>query len=79
MLLTQESRVGIVQSGAVGIATGYGWMAEGAEFKSLYGKDFSPLHVVKRPGHEADHSPPTRVEVKNTWTYTFTPPYVFME
>jgi hypothetical protein len=28
---------------------------------------------VKRPGHEADHSPPTNAEVKKTWIYTFTP------
>jgi hypothetical protein len=27
---------------------------------------------VKRPGHEADHSPPTSVEVKKTWIYTST-------
>jgi hypothetical protein len=25
---------------------------------------------VRRPGFEADHSPPTSVEVKNTWIYT---------
>jgi hypothetical protein len=30
--------------------------------------------VVKRPGREADHSPPTSAEVKNTWIYTSTPP-----
>jgi hypothetical protein len=29
---------------------------------------------VKRPGHEADHSP----EVKKTWIYTSTSPYAFM-
>jgi hypothetical protein len=29
---------------------------------------------VKRPGREADHSPPSNPEVKNAWTYTFTPP-----
>jgi hypothetical protein len=34
---------------------------------------------VKRPGRDADHSPPTSAEVKNTWNYTSTPPYVFME
>jgi hypothetical protein len=28
---------------------------------------------VKRPGHEADHSPPTSAEVKKTWIYTTTP------
>jgi hypothetical protein len=29
---------------------------------------------VKRPEREADHSPPSSVEVKNEWSYTFTPP-----
>jgi hypothetical protein len=33
---------------------------------------------VKRPGREADHSPPSSAEVKNTWSYTSTPTYVFM-
>jgi hypothetical protein len=33
---------------------------------------------VKRMGREADHSPPTSAEVKNTRIYTSTPPYVFM-
>jgi hypothetical protein len=33
---------------------------------------------VKRPVREADHSPPTSAELKNTWIYTSTPPYVFM-
>jgi hypothetical protein len=33
---------------------------------------------VMRSGREADHSPPCSAEVKNTWTYTSTPPYVFM-
>jgi hypothetical protein len=27
---------------------------------------------------EADHSPPSRAEVKNAWNYTSTLPYVFM-
>jgi hypothetical protein len=27
---------------------------------------------------EADHSTPTSAEVKKTWIYTSTPPYVFM-
>jgi hypothetical protein len=30
--------------------------------------------VVKRSGSEADHSPPSSAEVKNTWSYTSTPP-----
>jgi hypothetical protein len=29
---------------------------------------------VKRPGREADHSAPSSAEVKNTWSYTSTPP-----
>jgi hypothetical protein len=29
---------------------------------------------VKRSGREGDHSPPTSAEVKNTWSYTSTPP-----
>jgi hypothetical protein len=40
-----------------------------------------PIYWVpgaKRPGSEADHSPPTSAEVKNTWIYTSTPPYAFM-
>jgi hypothetical protein len=32
---------------------------------------------VKRPGREADHSPPSGAEVKNVWSYTSTPHYVF--
>jgi hypothetical protein len=32
---------------------------------------------VKRPGREADHSPPISAEVKETWVYTYTPPYIF--
>jgi hypothetical protein len=33
---------------------------------------------VKRPGLEGDHSHPSSVEVKNAWSYTTTPPYIFM-
>jgi hypothetical protein len=33
---------------------------------------------VKRPRREADHLPPSSVEVKNAWSYTSTPQYVFM-
>jgi hypothetical protein len=29
---------------------------------------------VKLPGREADHSPPSNVEVENAWSYTSTPP-----
>jgi hypothetical protein len=33
---------------------------------------------VKRPRREADYSPPSNAEVKNAWSYTSTPQYVFM-
>jgi len=33
---------------------------------------------VRRPGHEADHSHPSSAEVKNAWSYTAAPQYVFM-
>jgi hypothetical protein len=33
---------------------------------------------VKRPGREADHSPPSNAEVKNECSYTSTPQYAFM-
>jgi len=32
---------------------------------------------LKRPGHEADHSPPSSVQRKNKWSYTFLLPYAF--
>jgi len=28
---------------------------------------------VKRPEHEADHSPPSSAEIKSPWSYTSTP------
>jgi hypothetical protein len=33
---------------------------------------------VKWLGNEADHSPPSSAKVKNAWSYTSTPPYIFM-
>jgi hypothetical protein len=33
---------------------------------------------VKRPVSEADHSPPSSVEVKNEWSYTFVHFYIFI-
>jgi hypothetical protein len=33
---------------------------------------------VKRPGREADHSPPSSAKVKKIWIYTSTSPYAFM-
>jgi hypothetical protein len=33
---------------------------------------------VKRPGYETDHSLPSSAEVKNAWSYTSAPQYVFI-
>jgi len=33
---------------------------------------------LKGTEREADHSPPSSVEVNNAWRYTSTPPYIFM-
>jgi len=33
--------------------------------------------VAKRPGREADHSPPSNAEVKNPWNCTYIPPLRF--
>jgi hypothetical protein len=33
---------------------------------------------LKLQGREADHSTPSSAEFKNVWSYTSTPPYVFM-
>jgi len=33
---------------------------------------------VKRPGREANHSPPSRAQVKKSWSYTSIPTYIFM-
>jgi hypothetical protein len=33
---------------------------------------------VKRPGREADPSPPTSAKIKKTWIYICTPTYVFL-
>jgi hypothetical protein len=40
------------------------------------GRALSP--TVKRPGLEADNSPPASAEAKKMWIYTSTPPYAFM-
>jgi len=33
---------------------------------------------VKQLEPEAEHSPPSSAKIKNEWSYTSTPPYVFM-
>jgi hypothetical protein len=76
---------------ADGIATGYGIHSSSAgkvknflsstTSKPALGSTQPPIQWVlgvKRPGREADHSPPTSAEVKKIWIYTSTPPYAFM-
>jgi hypothetical protein len=55
------------------VQTGSG--AHPASYTMGTGDSFSG---VKRPGREADHSPPTNAEVKKMWIYTSTPPHGFM-
>jgi hypothetical protein len=47
------------------------------DFINSYGGNFGTggsFLGVKRPGREADHSPPASVEVKKMWIYTSTQP-----
>jgi hypothetical protein len=55
-------------------------------FRTALGPTQPPIHLVpgalsvgvKRPGREADHSPPSTAEVKTAWSYTATPQYALM-
>jgi len=49
------------------------WPTDGHDFLNMY-----LFYAFMPPGNEADHSPPSSAEVKNAWSYTSTPPYVFM-
>jgi hypothetical protein len=55
-------------------STGYGTYT--ASYPMRTGGALS--QAVKRPGCDADHSPPTSAVVKKTCIYTSTPLYVFM-
>jgi hypothetical protein len=70
---------------SVGIALGYGLDERGSMVRfPAAGSGAHPASYamgasgsfsgVKRPGREADHSPLASAEVKNEWSYTFTPP-----
>jgi hypothetical protein len=55
-------------------------------FRTALGPTQSPIQLVpgavslrvKWLGREADHSPPSSAEVKNAWSYTPLPQYIFM-
>jgi hypothetical protein len=68
-----------------------GWMTEKSGFDSPQKQDISLLHSIQTgsgahlasqwiqgPGREASDPLPTSAEVKNTWSYTSLPSYVFM-
>jgi hypothetical protein len=94
MMLTKswpsECNFGIYLRSAVGIATGYGLdnLEVGVRVPVRSRIFFFPCcpdqlwalsSGVKRPGREADNSPPTSTDVKKMWIYTSTPsPYAFM-
>jgi hypothetical protein len=68
---------------SVGIATGYGLgiFLFTTVFIMALGSTQPPVQGVlgvKQLGCEADHSPLSSAEVKNVWSYTSTPQYVFM-
>jgi len=54
-------------------------------FTTALGPTQSPIKLVrgafslkvKRPQRDADHSPPSSAEVKNSWSYTFITRYAF--
>jgi hypothetical protein len=71
---------------AVGIATGYGMDSRGVGAGPVLGPTKPPIQRVpvalsprgvQRPGREADHSPPTSAEIKNTWIYTSILPHTY--
>jgi hypothetical protein len=71
----------------VGIATGYGRVKNFlhvAQTGSRVHPTSYPMGTggfssgVKRPGHEADHSPQASAEVTKMWIDTSAPPYIFM-
>jgi hypothetical protein len=78
------------QGSVVGTATGYGldYGGVGVRVPVRSRIFFSPSRPdrlwgalspgVKRPGREADHSPPASAEIKKIWIYTSTPPHAFM-
>jgi hypothetical protein len=81
------------RGGAFGLANGYGLenrrdknLLSSTSSRPVLGPTQPPIQwipgtfslEVKRQQGDADHSPPTSAEVKKTWVYTSTPPYVFM-
>jgi hypothetical protein len=51
------------------------WRFDSRQIKEYFS---STSPVAKRPGHEADHSPPSSVGVKYVYIYTYRFPYTVM-
>jgi hypothetical protein len=70
----------------MGLINGREKMVNGILIITALGPTQPPIHWVpgavslgvKRSGREADHSPPSSAKVKNAWSYTSIPQYVFM-
>jgi hypothetical protein len=76
----------VSRDSVVSIVTGYGMDDRGAGVRVTVGltpalgstqRSIQWVPGVKRPGWEADRSPPISAEVKEMWIYTSTP-YAFM-
>jgi hypothetical protein len=81
-------KVALIRDSLVGLATGYGLDDRGVGVRVHVGCGVHPASYpvgtgalspgLKRPGREADHSPPASAEVKKTWIYTSTLPYAIL-
>jgi hypothetical protein len=88
VLASRDSSVGIATGYGLDVrGIGYRVPTGASFFSSQYlGPIQPPIHWVpgaiflglKLSEHEGDHSPPTSAKKRNTWIYTFVPPYVFM-
>jgi hypothetical protein len=90
LIINFTTNVNLSRSSSVNIVTKLRAGRPGFDYKQGNEESFwgSPNHLshgyreffprVKQLWREADHSPPPSAEVKNVWSYTSTPSYVFM-
>jgi hypothetical protein len=45
---------------------------------NLLSNRYQGLLGIKRPERQSDHSPPSGPQVKNVWSFSFIPPFVFV-
>jgi nicotinamide mononucleotide adenylyltransferase len=46
-------------------------------FRPIVGPIYTRNEWVKQPGHEFNHSHKYNVEIKNKWSYSSAPPYMY--